>query len=168
MRCGTMVRRWGLDDGSNLFVDSEKLVWVAEAAGRIYLLDSADERVRVVCDVSDFLKKNGPLLTVASKGAYSWMVHESGVMRCYDHRTGKFVCQENFLQGRLAKGAQVLVCMLDNGDFWLVWNYGGGFYSNAVNTWTELPLSAEHFEEIAALDVDRSGSAWIGTSGQGI
>lgn len=108
------------------------------------------------------------MLTVASKGAYSWMVHESGVMRCYDHRTGKFVRQENFLQGRLAKGAQVLVCMLDNGDFWLVWNYGGGFYSNAVNTWTELPLSAEHFEEIAALDVDRSGSAWIGTSGQGI
>ena len=168
MRADTIFRRWGLDDVSNLFVDSEKLVWVTDAAGRIYLLDSADERVRVVCDVSDFLKKNGPLLTVASKGAYSWMVHESGVMRCYDHRTGKFVRQENFLQGRLAKGAQVLVCMLDNGDFWLVWNYGGGFYSNAVNTWTELPLSAEHFEEIAALDVDRSGSAWIGTSGQGI
>lgn len=66
-------------------------------------------------------------MAVESYGNVSWMLHESGLLRAYDRNQKKFIRQETFLLNRLKSDQQVLIRMLDSGDFWIAWNEGAGF-----------------------------------------
>ena len=168
VRADTIFERWKLDGVSNLFVDEDKQIWVTDKRHCLHLVDDAEGVVRTLCDKSGIVERHGNVLTVASVRGKIWIVHESGLIRCYDMQTSKFVRQETFLLGRLPKGSMLSMKMMENGDFWLAWSSGGGYYSEAARAWTELPFSSENVGEIAALDVDVMGHAWFGTSMQGI
>lgn len=164
----TVFGKWGMQDVTDLFVDSERQMWLADSRLCLYQIDDKGNVVHKLCDDSDFVKRNGRVLSVASMKDKSWTVHESGLIRCFDCRSGKFVRQEEFLCGRLPQNSPVIVKMIENGDFWLAWSGGGGYYSDAAKVWTELPFSGKGFGEIVAFDVDMAGNAWIGTSSRGI
>lgn len=52
------------------------------------------------------------------------MIHEKGVIRCYDTELGRFIRQEDFLIGKMNPGDCAVIKMLDNGDYWLMWDWG--------------------------------------------
>ena len=85
----------------------------------------------------------------------------------YDRNQKKFIRQETFLQNRLKADLQVVIRILDSGDFWIAWNEGVIFYMNAIHAWKEIELPSP-FGEITSCDVEKSGNAWVGTSSRGI
>lgn len=71
VRADTIFERWKLDGVSNLFVDEDKQIWVADKRHCLYLVDDAEGVVRTLCDKSGIVERHGNVLTVASVGLYT-------------------------------------------------------------------------------------------------
>ena len=80
----------------------------------------------------------GGLLGVESHGKYSWMVHQKGAIRCYDLEKKRFVHQLDFLKDQLKPDDRVVLKILDNGDFWLMWDRGVGYYDVYNKKWNQI------------------------------
>lgn len=164
----TLLAGWGVKEKiSNVFIDSNLHAWLVTASQRVLLYDTKNHQLQTIGEDQHFLNGNGTLMAVESYGNVSWMLHESGLLRAYDRNQKKFIRQETFLQNHLKGDQQVVIRMLDSGDFWIAWNTGVIFYMNAIHDWKEIELPSP-FGEITSCDVEKSGNAWVGTSSRGI
>lgn len=165
----TLLAGWGVKEKiSNVFIDSSLHVWLVTASQRVLLYDTKNHQLQTIGEDRHFLNGNGTLMAVESYGNVSWMLHESGLLRAYDRNQKKFIRQETFLLNRLKSDQQVLIRMLDSGDFWIAWNEGAGFYMCATHEWKEVDLQSSEYICINSCDVDLSGSLFIGTTGHGV
>lgn len=164
----TLLAGWGVKEKiSNVFIDSNLHVWLVTASQRVLLYDTKNHQLQTIGGDRHFLNGNGTLMAVESYGGVSWILHENGLLRAYDRNQKKFIRQETFLQNRLKADLQVVIRILDSGDFWIAWNEGVIFYMNAIHAWKEIELPSP-FGEITSCDVEKSGNAWVGTSSRGI
>lgn len=161
---------WGLKEKLvNLFVDNQKQVWVTDASCRLYRYDAELRTMKLMCDTDEFIRRNGTLLTLEVCGNSCWMVYESGIIRCFDMEQRKFIRQESFLLQKMAEDNQVVIRMLENGDFWLMWTNGIGYYNGGSNLWTEVDgISTDECGALAGIDIDKNGSVWLGTANKGV
>lgn len=165
----TLLAGWGVKEKiSNVFIDSNLHAWLVTASQRVLLYDTKNHQLQTIGGDRHFLNGNGTLMAVESYGNVSWMLHESGLLRAYDRNQKKFIRQETFLQNRLKIDQQVLIRMLDSGDFWIAWNEGAGFYMCATHEWKEVDLQSSEYICINSCDVDLSGNLFIGTTGHGV
>lgn len=165
----TLLAGWGVKEKiSNVFIDSNLHAWLVTASQRVLLYDTKNHQLQTIGEDRHFLNGNGTLMAVESYGNVSWMLHESGLLRAYDRNQKKFIRQETFLQNRLKGDQQVLIRMLDSGDFWIAWNEGAGFYMCATHEWKEVDLQSSEYICINSCDVDLSGHLFIGTTGHGV
>lgn len=166
----SILVRWGLREKlANLFVDSRRYVWLVDVKTNIFRYDTSKEELTLVCEADDFLRDNGGPVAVEVFGNACWMVHESGIIRCYDIEKRKFVRMENFLKKRLDRNGQVVIRMLENGDFWLMWTQGLGYYDSNGNTWNEIKdISPDEAGDLVSIDTDKSGNLWLGTARRGL
>lgn len=165
----TLLAGWGVKEKiSNVFIDSNLHAWLVTASQRVLLYDTKNHQLQTIGEDRHFLNGNGTLMVVESYGNVSWMLHESGLLRAYDRNQKKFIRQETFLQNRLKGDQQVLIRMLDSGDFWIAWNEGAGFYMCATHEWKEVDLQSSEYICINSCDVDLSGNLFIGTTGHGV
>lgn len=164
----TLLAGWGVKEKiSNVFIDSNLHVWLVTESLRVLLYDTKNHQLQTMGEDRQFLNGNGTLMAVESYGSVSWILHENGLLRAYDRNQKKFIRQETFLQNRLKADQQVVIRILDSGDFWIAWNEGVIFYMNAIHAWKEIELPSP-FGEITSCDVEKSGNAWVGTSSRGI
>ncbi|HAI03142.1 MAG TPA: hybrid sensor histidine kinase/response regulator [Bacteroides sp.] len=164
----TLLAGWGVKEKiSNVFIDSNHHVWLVTESLRVLLYDTKNHQLQTMGEDRQFLNGNGTLMAVESYGSVSWILHENGLLRAYDRNQKKFIRQETFLQNRLKTDQQVVIRILDSGDFWIAWNEGIIFYMNAIHAWKEIELPSP-FGEITSCDVEKSGNAWVGTSSRGI
>lgn len=164
----TLLAGWGVKEKiSNVFIDSSLHVWLVTESLRVLLYDTKNHQLQTMGEDRQFLNGNGTLMAVESYGSVSWILHENGLLRAYDRNQKKFIRQETFLQNRLKADLQVVIRILDSGDFWIAWNEGVIFYMNAIHAWKEIELPSP-FGEITSCDVEKSGNAWVGTSSRGI
>ena len=162
----TLLAGWGVKEKiSNVFIDSSLHVWLVTASQRVLLYDTKNHQLQTIGEDRHFLNGNGTLMAVESYGNVSWMLHESGLLRAYDRNQKKFIRQETFLLNRLKSDQQVLIRMLDSGDFWIAWNEGAGFYMCATHEWKEVDLQSSEYICINSCDVDLSGNLFIGLRG---
>lgn len=165
----TLLAGWGIKEKiSNVFIDSNLHAWLVTASQRVLLYDTKNHQLQTIGEDRHFLNGNGTLMAVESYGNVSWMLHESGLLRAYDRNQKKFIRQETFLLNRLKSDQQVLIRMLDSGDFWIAWNEGAGFYMCATHEWKEVDLQSSEYICINSCDVDLSGNLFIGTTGHGV
>lgn len=165
----TLLAGWGVKEKiSNVFIDSNLHAWLVTASQRVLLYDTKNHQLQTIGEDRHFLNGNGTLMAVESYGNVSWMLHESGLLRAYDRNQKKFIRQETFLQNRLKTDQQVVIRMLDSGDFWIAWNTGAGFYMCATHEWKEIALQSSEYICINSCDVDLSGNLFIGTTGHGV
>ena len=165
----TLLAGWGIKEKiSNVFIDSNLHAWLVTASQRVLLYDTKNHQLQTIGEDRHFLNGNGTLMAVESYGNVSWMLHESGLLRAYDRNQKKFIRQETFLQNRLKDDQQVVIRMLDSGDFWIAWNEGAGFYMCATHEWKEVDLQSSEYICINSCDVDLSGNLFIGTTGHGV
>lgn len=165
----TLLAGWGIKEKiSNVFIDSNLHAWLVTASQRVLLYDTKNHQLQTIGEDRHFLNGNGTLMAVESYGNVSWILHESGLLRAYDRNQKKFIRQETFLQNRLKGDQQVLIRMLDSGDFWIAWNEGAGFYMCATHEWKEVDLQSSEYICINSCDVDLSGHLFIGTTGHGV
>lgn len=165
----TLLAGWGVKEKiSNVFIDSNLHAWLVTASQRVLLYDTKNHQLQTIGEDRHFLNGNGTLMAVESYGNVSWMLHESGLLRAYDRNQKKFIRQETFLLNRLKSDQQVLIRMLDSGDFWIAWNEGAGFYMCATHEWKEVDLQSSEYICINSCDVDLSGNLFIGTTGHGV
>lgn len=164
----TLLAGWGVKEKiSNVFIDSNHHVWLVTESLRVLLYDTKNHQLQTIGEDRHFLNGNGTLMAVESYGNVSWMLHENGLLRAYDRNQKKFIRQETFLQNRLKADQQVVIRMLDSGDFWIAWSEGIIFYMNAIHDRKEIELPPS-FGEITSCDVEQFGNVWIGTSSRGM
>ena len=149
---------------ADVFIDSEKHYWLLTPASFVYMYDGETDTLELICRKDEFIEYYGGLLGVESHGKFSWMVHQKGVMRCYDHEKKRFVKQVDFLEGQLKPDDRVILKILDNGDFWVMWDRGVGYYDVFNKKWNQISnIQLGHYSWFTSMDVDKGGNAWVGT-----
>ena len=149
---------------TDVFIDSEKHYWFLTPASFVYMYDGETDTLELICRKDEFIEYYGGLLGVESHGKFSWMVHQKGVMRCYDHEKKRFVKQVDFLEGQLKPDDRVIMKILDNGDFWVMWDRGVGYYDVFNKKWNQISnIQLGHYSWFTSMDVDKGGNAWVGT-----
>ena len=161
----SLFRQFGLKERvEDMIIDSEKRCWFLMPGSSVYMYDPETKSVEQVCRNDEFMEYYGGLLGVESHGKYSWMVHRKGAIRCYDLEKKRFVRQLDFLEGQLKPDDRVILKILDNGDFWLMWDRGVGYYDVYNKKWNPITgIRLGHYSWFTSMDVDNGGNAWVGT-----
>lgn len=121
----SLFLQFGLKDRvEDLIIDSEKRYWFLTPGSSVYTYDTETKSAELVCRNDEFMEYYGGLLGIESHGNYSWMVHQKGAIRCYDWEKKRFIQELDFLKGQLKPDDRVVLRILDNGDFWLMWDRG--------------------------------------------
>ena len=152
------------DKLANLFIDSEKRYWFLSGNSDVYTSENSTGTIEKFCEKDGAIKNDGKLLGVESHENHSWMVFQSGIIRCYDFEKKRFVEQVDFLKKRLNADDRIILKILDNGDFWIMWDRGVGYYDVYKKKWN--PISGIHLKQnswLTSMDVDKGGNAWVGT-----
>lgn len=153
---------------SDFFVDSEGIIWVVDSKRSLYRYSENKIFTKIYSD-DFFVENNGRLFVLDTYSGLTWMVHEDGVLRCYDSNTEKFIRQERFLEGKIDEKDNVRIKLLENGDFWLLYSHGLAYYNSSVKIWSEIDLRVLGcYEELVAIDTDKSGNAWVGSTRKGL
>ena len=153
----------------DLFVDAEKHCWFLTSDSLVYMYDSERRVLKRIGENDGFLESNGGLLGVESHENHSWMVLQKGVIRCYDQEKKRFVKQLNFLEGQLKPDERVILKIVENGDFWVMWDRGVGYYDAYNDKWNQISdIQLGRNSWFTSMDVDKKGNAWIGTVQEGM
>lgn len=165
----SILSTWRLQDKTaNVFVDSNRNVWAVDVKHRLYRYDSGRREMQLMYDTDEFVRRNGMLLALEVYDNTCWMVYESGLIRCFDMNQKKFIRQETFLQDNLKGDSQVVIRILENGDFWLMWSTGIGYYNNGSKLWTEIDgIPLQECGVLNGMDTDKTGDLWLGTTNRG-
>lgn len=154
---------------SDMFIDSEHRYWFVTSGNSVYMYDEAFKTLEQICGNDEFIEYYGTLLNVESQGKYAWMIHKEGIIRCYDTESRRFVRQENYLEGKLKPEDHVVLHMLDNGDYWLMWDRGVGYYNSQSKKWLEaFTIPQDNYSLFTSMDVDHEGNAWVGSVSRGV
>lgn len=165
----SLFQQFGLKEQvADMFVDAEERCWFLTAGSSIYMYDSEPGTLELVGRNDEFMEYYGGLLGVESNGKYSWMVHQKGIIRCYDQEKKRFVKQVDFLEGQLKPDDRIILKILGNGDFWLMWDRGIGYYDVFNKKWNPISsIRLGHYSWFTSMDVDKGGNAWVGTVNDG-
>ncbi|WP_342383137.1 ATP-binding protein [Bacteroides ovatus] len=154
---------------ADIVIDSEKRYWFLTDSSSVYAYDQRTKTVGQICRDNEAMNYYGKLLGIESHGNYSWMVHQNGIIRCYDHEKERFIEQLDFLKDQLKPDDRIILKILDNGDFWIMWDRGAGYYDVYKKKWN--PIAGIRLGQnswFTSMDVDKGGNAWIGTVLDGI
>lgn len=153
---------------SDFFVDSEGVIWFSASGQSLYSCRDGNT-VAAVNGMDGHGGDNGRLLAVDTYAGVTWMVYDNGVLKCYDNAMKNFVRQEKFLCGRIGGNDNVRFKFLENGDFWLLYSHGLAYYNSSVNEWSDISLGElGDYQELVAIDTDKSGNAWVGSVRRGL
>lgn len=166
----SLLLRFGLKDQlADLFIDSEKHYWFLTSGSAVYMYDKEMKELELICRNDEFMEYYGGLLGVETHGKHSWMVHQKGVIRCYDLEKKRFIDQVNFLEGHLKPDDRVILRILENGDFWIMWDRGVGYYDVYNKKWNPISnIQLGHYSWLTSMDVDKGGNAWVGSVMNGV
>lgn len=154
---------------ADIVIDSEKRYWLLTDSSFVYTYAQGTKTVEPICRGGKAMNYHGKLLGIESHGNYSWMVHQNGIIRCYDHEKKRFIKQLDFLKDRLKPDDRIILKILDNGDFWIMWDRGAGYYDVYKKKWNPIAgIQLGQNSWLTSMDVDKGGNAWIGTVLDGI
>lgn len=154
---------------SDMFIDSEHRYWFVSSDNCVYMYDEISPKAELICENDEFIEYNGTVLNVEAQGKYAWMIHKEGIIRCYDTEVKRFVRQESFLVGKLKAEDHVVLRILDNGDYWLMWDRGVGYYNFQSKKWLEtFTIPQDNYSLFTSIDVDHEGNAWVGSVSRGV
>ena len=153
---------------ANLFVDNDGLLWFVGMSGDVFFR-GCDEKLRFVCSDSDFILHNGHPIGIGSSNAVCWMMHENGIIRCWDIETGKFTKTDSTFLRRVHSQDRVVFRSLPDGNMWLMWNRGVSFYNANQQSWTDVEdIQVGALDLLTAITVDSDNNAWVGSSISGV
>lgn len=154
---------------ADVYMDSEKHSWFLTTDASVYLRCEEKGEPEQICRKEEYMEDYGGLMGVESHGSCSWMIHQKGIIRCYDREKKRFVKQMNFLEGQLKPDDRVILKILGNGDFWVMWDRGVGYYDVYNNKWNRIKdIELSPYSWFTCMDVDKGGNAWVGTVQEGI
>lgn len=153
---------------SDFFVDSEGTLWIVDSEQSLYC-SKDNEHVIKIYDKDSFIEKNGNVFSIETSFGLTWMLYESGILRCFDAEQGKFIRQEKYFCGKINNKDNVKIKFLENGDFWFLYSHGLSYYNSSAREWTDVSLDyLEDYKELVSIDTDKSGNAWIGSVKKGL
>ncbi len=154
---------------ADIFIDSEKRYWFLTDSSSVYISKQGSKTIEQICRDDETKGYYGKLLGLESHGNHSWMVHQSGVIRCYNHEKKRFIEQFDFLKDQLKPDDRIILKILDNGDFWIMWDRGAGYYDVYKKKWNRISgIQLGQNSWLTTMDVDKGGNAWIGTVLDGV
>ena len=123
---------------ADLFIDSEKRYWFLTDSSLVYTYDAEQGIMEQISKSDESAVDDGKLLGVESHGKCSWMVYQNGAIRYYDHEKKRFIEQVDFLKNQLKPDDRIILKLLNNGDFWVMWDRGVGYYDVYKKKWNQI------------------------------
>lgn len=149
---------------ADLFIDSEKRYWFLTDSSLVYTYDAEQGIMEQISKSDESAVDDGKLLGVESHGKCSWMVYQNGAIRYYDHEKKRFIEQVDFLKNQLKPDDRIILKLLNNGDFWVMWDRGVGYYDVYKKKWNQIAgIQLGQNSWLTSMDVDKGGNAWVGT-----
>lgn len=163
-RVDSLFKDFGLEGKiTDMFIDSEQRYWFVTPKSSVYMYDEKKGTLEQICAKDEFIEYYGTLQNVESKGNCAWMIHEKGVIRCYDTELKRFVRQEDFLIGKMFSGDRAVIKLMDNGDYWLMWDWGVGYYNSQSRRWQEVfTIPRDNYSILTSICVDGEGNVCVG------
>lgn len=164
----TVFRNMGMTRKvKSLMIDSQNRFWLGD--GTDYYVYAPGKKLKKIEGRNGSRNASGEVLAVASQGKDTWMLYSTGILRCYDTESNRFIRHSDFLKDKIKTADHVEMHPADNGDLWISYNKTGGYYSTHSDHWEEilsLPDGIRVF--FTGLAVDNSGNAWFSTIDDGI
>ena len=152
----------------DFFMDKEKRYWFILQDGSVCSYSDTTKELQQVCD-SNILNTYGYICDIDACGDTCWMVHESGVIRCWDAGKKKFLHQSHMLQGRFQASEYVTISVLPEGKLWLKWKDGVVLYDSGKQECLEVEgLHSNSSNILTDMIVDNEGNVWISSSKNGL
>lgn len=166
----SLLQKMGItEELQDLFIDSEKRYWFILNKGKICCIDNNRKNLQYVDNNGIFIEKYGEICDIDGRGDSCWIVHKSGIVRCWNSQTNKFIRQEEQFANQFRSGERVMLKVLPNGDFWLKWQDGVACYNIRKQQWHEIKgLNIKQTDLLTSLAIDNEGNAWIGSSKSGL
>lgn len=148
----------------NMFVDNAGRQWFVSGEGD--LLMHADGQTRMMGDKEGDGKH---VISLNGTGNCCWIVYDDGILRCMDTEHKSFVKEERRFAGRIKPEARVVLSMLADGSFWMMWDDGMVFYDAVHEAWiTPIDLRQDQKDVFTTLDINSEGNAYVGTGLSGL
>lgn len=154
----------------DLFIDDDKNYWFVAEDNTFLLYNVSRQELKVITPGADEMsQKFGAPRELAQHKNLRWMIYSSGLIRCWEATSGKFVGQDaSFLNVISDITDRLYIHPAENGDLWLMYNFAVHYYSRTEGTWRKVADIAGVSNFFTCMDVDGSGDAWVGTSRSGL
>lgn len=164
----TVFRNMGVTQPvKSLLIDSQNRYWLG--IGPDYYMYSPGRKLQKISGRNGSREASGQILAVAAQGKNTWMLYDTGVLRCYDTESNRFIRQSDCLRGQIKRGEHAEIHTAENGDLWISFYKTAGLYSPKSDHWKEALAIPEHGRTfITGMGIDGSGDAWFSTIDQGI
>lgn len=160
-----LLREMGIEEPiRDLFMDEDHGFWFLTQSDRLYYRPHTEQKVRLLPGRSGSLKPMGTLLTLTQKDTLVYLLYDSGWLRTFNTRTGRFEQDDAYLVGKLVPETNRYQLKTDpTGNLWIMLNgkTGGLFQRNLRTGKWEQRLPSGHF--YTAFDIDQGGTLWVGS-----
>lgn len=148
---------------ANLFIDDANRHWFLAGDGSVQMY--ANGKTQQVMGKH----AGGRIICLNGIANSCWMVAADGTLRCWDIMRKRFVKTERRFAGNIKPASRVVMRMLADGSFWMIWDNGVAFYDARRAAWT-IPEDRRrnHNDVFTTLDIDAAGNAYIGTGMSGL
>lgn len=146
----------------NMFVDDAGRLW--------FVTDEGGLQMYAQGKTHQIWNKNAKhIISLNGIGNLCCIVYSDGTLRYINLNSKKIVKTERKFVGHIKPEARVIMKMLSNGSFWMVWDNGVAFYDAPHRRWT---MPSDHRQDpkdvFTTLDIDTKGNAYIGTGMSGL
>lgn len=151
---------------SNMFIDDAGRHWFVSGDGKlqVYVGGQLQEVAGGDADAD-----NGSVISLNGHGELCWIVYGDGTLRCWNIARHQFVCTEREYVGRIRQEDRVVLRVLADGCFWMMWDRGVAYYDQGREAWVRFDdLRQDAKDVFTTLDTDSSGNAYVGTGMSGL
>ncbi|MDR3217649.1 MAG: response regulator, partial [Dysgonamonadaceae bacterium] len=165
------LQSFGIDKKlKDLFIDESKNYWFITEDNTFSLYDVSKKKLEIITEgTALFTEEYGIPCELAQYKNLYWIVYTSGLIRCWDVDSGKFISQDTRFLSMISEATdRIYIHPAGNGDIWLMYNFAVCFYSRTDRTWKEVATISGHSNFFTCMDLDRDGNGWVGTSRSGL
>lgn len=165
----SLLKTMGVDNQlQDFFIDTEKHYWFVQQNGNVSCYSDMTKELQHVCD-SNILNTYGYICDIDARGDSCWMIHESGVLRCWDMKKKKFTHQSNVLLDQFRASERIELRVLPRGRLWLKWQDGIILYDSKKQQCLEVEgLELSNSNILTDMVIDYEGNAWVSSSKNGL
>jgi len=160
----SVLRSYGIQKKlADLFIDGSKNYWFLTEDHTLSYYDTAEKKLITVG--RENVELNGLPRVIEQKGNIVWIVYSKGLIRQWSLTNKKLIAEDKTLLNRINPDSHVLKLRLSvTGGMWLMHHTDIFYLPESAKEWKTVSSISGLSNFFTAMDVDKTGNVWVGTS----